>query len=153
MFLKGASNRIHSLRNPSKKMSKSDEDMRSRIELTDSDDMIREKIKKSITDNNSTITYDPIQRPGISNLIDIHCAVQKTSVEQICDQCRGLDTLQYKMLLADVLIEHLRPIRQKTTQLINDPTHLLSILKQGRDKASALATNTFDDVRRLVGFR
>ncbi len=149
----GSADRILSLRNPSKKMSKSDDDARSRIELLDSDDAIREKIKKAITDTTSTITYDPEARPGVSNLVDIHCAISGLTPEQVCEQCSRLDTLQYKTLVADVIIEHLQPIRSRAEQLLSDPVHLNSILFRGGDRARTIAVDTYDGIKKLIGFR
>lgn len=153
MYLVGSSDRIRSLRNPSKKMSKSDDDAKSRIELLNSDDAIREKFRKAVTDTTSAITYDPTVRPGVSNLVDIHCAISGLTVEQACAQSRQLNTLQYKTLVADIVIEHLRPIREQAERLLSDPAHLSAILTRGSDRARAIAADTCDGVKKLVGFR
>lgn len=75
-----------------KKMSKSHADSRSRIELTDSPDEIVEKVKKSVTDFTSEVTYNPEERPGVSNLIALHALSEGKTFQQVCDENRHLDT-------------------------------------------------------------
>lgn len=85
---------MRSLRNPVKKMSKSDPDPKSRICLTDSPDEIALKIRKSVTDFTSEISYDMEERPGVSNLINILSIFSGKSVKDVCKEAEGLDTLQ-----------------------------------------------------------
>jgi tryptophanyl-tRNA synthetase len=77
--------KIRSLRNPQAKMSKSEANPLSRIELTDTPDEIAEKIKKAVTDMTSEVTYEPEQRPGVSNLIDIHIAFSGQFAEEVVE--------------------------------------------------------------------
>lgn len=86
--------RIRSLRDPSKKQSKSDPNDKSRITLRDPPDKIRKNIKRAITDFTSEVTYDPINRPGVANLVGIHALVKNVSTQTICDQAKGIDTGQ-----------------------------------------------------------
>lgn len=86
------SSRIKSLRDPSKKMSKSDPDSKSRIMLTDTPDQLLDKVKKALTDFTSAVTYDPIERPGVANLLTIHSLMTGTSVEDLCEQSQDVDT-------------------------------------------------------------
>lgn len=92
MVAEDASSRIKSLRDPSKKMSKSDPDTKSCVMITDKPDVIVEKIKKAITDCKSEVTYEPETRPGVTNLLTIHSMVSGKSIEQICREAEGLDT-------------------------------------------------------------
>lgn len=94
MIGQDASGRIRSLRDPSKKQSKSDPNDKSRITLRDPPDAIRKKIKKAVTDFTSEVTYDPINRPGVANLVGIHALARNVSPQQICDQVKGIDTGQ-----------------------------------------------------------
>ena len=73
-------------------MSKSCTDIKSRIDLTDGPDVILNKIKKSITDFTSEVTYEPEKRPGVANLINIHSMLTGKSPEEICKEAEGLDT-------------------------------------------------------------
>lgn len=87
-----ASARIRSLRDPTKKMSKSDVDKRSRIVLLDTPDEILEKVKKAVTDFTSAVTYEPDTRLGVANLLTIHSLLSGVPVEEICEQCCNIDT-------------------------------------------------------------
>lgn len=89
-----ASGRIRSLRDPSKKQSKSDPNDKSRITLRDDPAAIRKKIKRAITDFTSEVTYDPDKRAGVANLVGIHALVKNCSPQDICEQAKGLDTGQ-----------------------------------------------------------
>lgn len=84
--------RIKSLRDPTKKMSKSDPDEKSRILLTDRPEQILEKVKKSLTDFTSAVTYDLATRPGVSNLISIHSLMSGSTVDEIVRNVSDLDT-------------------------------------------------------------
>jgi len=143
--------RLRSLRKPESKMSKSEPDPRSRISLADSPEEIREKIKKSVTDFTSEVTFDPEGRPGVSNLITIHSLCTGESPESIVEKARGLDTGKYKLIVADALIEYLRPIREKLEELLEDRSYLLSVLKLGSDKAQEIGQPTWDKVCFNVG--
>lgn len=89
-----ASKRILSLRDPTKKQSKSDPSQATRITLRDSPDGIRRKIKRALTDFTSEVTYDPMIRPGVSNLINIHSQVKDVSPQQIVEEAKALNTGQ-----------------------------------------------------------
>ncbi|CAG5135823.1 unnamed protein product, partial [Candidula unifasciata] len=147
--------KIRSLRNPLNKMSKSDVNVNSRIELLDTPDQIKEKIKKAVTDFTSEVTYDPENRPGVSNLVEIHMALTELSVDEIVEEsflCAE-NTDMYKQRLAEVIIEKLSPIRAQVLRYQKDPKYLLDVLHSGAAKASVLADKTMTEVRRLVGLR
>ena len=86
--------KIADLSMPTKKMSKSSSTTKGRIEITDSSDVILMKIKKALTDCKSAITYDPVKRPGVSNLIAIHSTLTRRSPADICKDVENLDTGQ-----------------------------------------------------------
>lgn len=92
--------RIKSLRDPTKKMSKSDPDEKSRILITDQPKQILDKVKKAITDFTSAVTYDPTTRPGVSNLISIHSLMSGQSIEQIVNDASDLDTGKCVLIIA-----------------------------------------------------
>lgn len=89
---RGAGGRIRSLRDPEKKMSKSDPTDKGRIVLTDTPEAMARKIKRAVTDCISAVEYDPKERPGVSNLITIHSLVTGLTVEEICAQSKSIDT-------------------------------------------------------------
>lgn len=146
--------RLRSLRDPAKKMSKSDPTPKSRIELLDSPDDIRLKIRKSVTDSTSAITYEPETRIGVSNLIDIHCACTDKLPEDIVEDCllQALDTGEYKKLVADALIQYLKPIQKEYSRLINDKGFLLKVLNDGAQQANQIASENFKQISKIVGF-
>ena len=147
-----ASARVKSLRQPTKKMSKSDTDSKSCIYLNDSPDDILAKLKKAMTDSTSEITYDPETRPGVSNLVAIHSAVTGQSPEEIVGQSTSLDTGQYKLKLADILIEHLKPIREQFDYYLDHKDHLKSVIQAGDDTAKEIAEQTWIEAKSAVGF-
>ncbi|XP_055902444.1 tryptophan--tRNA ligase, mitochondrial [Eupeodes corollae] len=144
--------RIRSLRDPSKKMSKSDPEVKSCIYLTDEPDVIVEKIKKAVTDFTSEVTYDPENRLGVSNLVAIHSLVSNGKTpEEICKDVQGIDTGKYKMVVAEAVIEHLKPIRTKINEYLKNPSELVYILDDGREKARTIAEETMAEVKQKVG--
>lgn len=143
--------RIKSLRNPEKKMSKSDKDFKNRIELTDSPDIILKRIKQALTDFTSEVTYEPETRPGISNLILIHSLCAKKSFEDLCSENSHLDTGQYKLIVAEAVIEHLKPIQSRIQEYMDNPLYLSHVLKCGSDKAMEIAHKTIVEVKDAVG--
>ncbi|XP_011311537.1 tryptophan--tRNA ligase, mitochondrial [Fopius arisanus] len=147
-----SSGRIKSLREPTKKMSKSSEYKRSRINLVDPPEIILEYLKKSVTDFTSEVTYDPEVRPGVSNLVTIHSILTDRTPQEICNEARGLNTGQYKLQLAEVVIEKLRPIRERYQELLNDPGHLQEVLRSGTERAAEKAMSTWCEVRKKIGF-
>lgn len=92
MVAEDASSRIKSLRDPTKKMSKSDPDTRSCVMITDTPEIITEKVKKAITDCKSEVTHEPEIRAGVTNLLTIHSMVSGKSIQQICLDSKGIDT-------------------------------------------------------------
>ena len=145
--------RIRSLRDPSKKMSKSDTDKKSCIYINDSKEVILEKCKKAVTDCTSQLTYDPNGRPGVSNLISIHSALTGLTPNEICIDCKNLETGKYKLHLAQVLNDHLAPIREHSEYLLNNKDHLESVLRLGEDAAKSIAGQTMIEVSKLVGLQ
>ncbi|XP_014484248.1 PREDICTED: tryptophan--tRNA ligase, mitochondrial isoform X3 [Dinoponera quadriceps] len=142
----GPSQRIKSLRDPAKKMSKSHQDCKSRLNILDNPDMLLEKVKKSVTDFTSEVTYEPETRPGVSNLINIHSLFTGKTPDEICKEAAGLDTGKYKLVVADVVVEKLTPIRNQVLRLLKEPAYLDEILKEGSDRAADLATCCWTEV-------
>ncbi|XP_067647376.1 tryptophan--tRNA ligase, mitochondrial isoform X2 [Eurosta solidaginis] len=143
--------RIRSLRDPSKKMSKSDPDPKAVINLTDDADTIVEKVKKAVTDFCSDVHYNPDTRQGVSNLISIHSLLTGKSVQQICDEAKSIDTGKYKMRVAEQIVEHLRPIRNKINQQLVRRNELVYLLEMGAEKAREQAVITMAEVKQKLG--
>lgn len=92
MYAEDCSSRIRNLRDPMKKMSKSHPDPRGRIDITDEPEVIVEKVKKSVTDCTSILTYDLDNRPGVSTLLAMHSLISGLLPEEICEENSLLDT-------------------------------------------------------------
>lgn len=148
----GEATRVMSLRDGRNKMSKSDPSDYSRIHLLDSDEEILQKIRKAKSDMLDGITYDVELRPEASNLLTIYASVTQQTVDQAVLECGALTFSAFKQLLADALIAHIAPIRATMTTLLDDQAYLDGILKQGAQKAQAIADPILDDVKDIVGF-
>jgi tryptophanyl-tRNA synthetase len=151
IIAKDASSRIKSLRDPTKKMSKSDPDPKSCLMITDTPDLLLEKCKKSVTDFTSAVTFDPQIRPGVSNLLTIHSLISGKSIDTICQESSALNTGQYKLKVAESLIEHLDPIRRKIEDYLKNPEFLWKVLEEGNSRAAEVAQDTMKEVKRKVG--
>lgn len=146
--------KVKSLKDPAVKMSKSDPNPLSRIDLMDSAEDIQQKLKKSTTDSVSKdITYDPVNRLGLANLIEIHAALSDSTVENVVDeiQTKAFTKQTYKEHLAAVINEKIQPINKEMQLLLSDRGHLNAVLKDGADRASGIAEATMKQVRELTG--
>lgn len=135
-------------------MSKSDFEERARIDIMDDENVIQERVMKALTDFNSQVSYDRDGRPGVSNLVDIYSGITEQSVERIVAEAERdkLNTGAFKKRLAQVIIEHFRPKREEYLKLMNDRSYLLSILDDGRERASKIADETLNQVKKIMGF-
>ncbi|CAF3292555.1 unnamed protein product [Rotaria socialis] len=147
-------NRIRSLRHPEQKMSKSDIEERSRIDIMDDEKIIQERVMKALTDFNAHVSYDREQRPGVSNLIDIYAGMTDQPIESIVAEAQkdNMNTGAFKKRLAQIIIEHFRPKRAEYLKLMNDRSYLLSILDNGRERAKEIADSTLNEVKDIMGF-
>ncbi len=145
--------RIMSLRDGSKKMSKSDLSDFSRIQLLDSDDDIRQKIKKAKTDPHPLPSSfeEAESRPEAFNLLSIYAACEGISLKESQHRFSGISFSAFKDALADALIKHLSPIRLKMEELLSEPEKLDNILKDGAFRARAIAAPKIDKVKETLG--
>lgn len=143
--------RLRSLRNPEKKMSKSDPDPRSRIDLCDEPDVIMEKLRKAVTDCTSEVTYDPENRRAVATLVELMALSTGRSPQQVCEDARGIDTGQFKLRVADAICEALAPVREERRRLLAEPNYLRQVLAFGAERAYDIATDTWVDVSKKTG--
>lgn len=143
--------RIMSLKDASKKMSKSDPSDISRINMSDNEELIRKKIRKAKTDDAPCISYNPIDRPEISNLIDIYSCFTEIDVNKVVKNFELMKNSEFKEALADVIIKKICPIHQKTIQIMEDKEYLEEITKNGTMKAKAIAEKNIGIVRQIIG--
>ena len=150
----GPGTRVMSLRDGTKKMSKSDESEYSRINLTDDADTIAQKIRKARTDPEPL----PESKDGLAgraeaeNLINIYAALAEHTPETVISEFAGAQFSVFKNALADLAVAKLTPIAQEMRKLLGDPAEIDRILKSGAERAAAIAAPVMADVRRLVGF-
>ncbi|MGB0681614.1 MAG: tryptophan--tRNA ligase [Magnetovibrionaceae bacterium] len=150
----GAATRVMSLRDGSKKMSKSDPSEMSRITLTDDADAIAKKIRKAKTDPEPlpASTDEGEGRPEAMNLIGIFAALQDKQAADIMAEWGGRPFSDFKKALADLAVDRLEPISIEMQRLLNDPTSLDAILKSGAEQARELSEPILKEVYDVVGF-
>lgn len=147
----GEVHRVMSLRNPLQKMSKSDNQEMSRINLSDSPDEISKKIRKAVTDCDSEVTYDPSVRPGVSNLVSIYSAATGLSHDSVVEAFAGRQTVELKDELVQVLVEHLSPVRQELERLDREEGFVKEVVKRGATEATEHAQQTMSLVKHTLG--
>jgi tryptophanyl-tRNA synthetase len=151
----GTAARVMSLRDGTAKMSKSDPSEQSRVHLTDSDDVIAQKIRKAKTDP-EPLPSDPEGldgRPEARNLVGIMAAISGETMEQVLQRFGGQGFGAFKPALADATIALLSPLRQRLIELRQDEAALDAILAAGAEKASALGAPTLAEAYRAVGLK
>ncbi|MGI8932180.1 MAG: tryptophan--tRNA ligase [Sphingomicrobium sp.] len=151
----GSAARIMSLRDGSAKMSKSDHSEASRIQLTDSDDAIAQKIRKAKTDP-APLPVDPAEldgRPEAKNLVGIMAALTEETAEAVLARFAGQGFGAFKPALADAAIALLAPLRTRLIEIRRDEAALDAILAAGAERAAALAAPTLAEAYRAVGLR
>lgn len=144
--------RILSLDDPRKKMSKSDQNDKSRINMLDPPALIRQKIKAAVTDSGKDIVYDPEKKPAISNLLVIFSEFSGRPIKELEKSYRGKGYEEFKSDVARAIIAGLEPLQKRLKELKKDEAKIRSILKKGSQKAAAIAQKTLDDVKKKLGF-
>jgi tryptophanyl-tRNA synthetase len=146
--------RVMSLRDGTKKMSKSEDSSYSRIDLKDSADDIIKKIKKAKSDSSSIPDNlkDLEKKPEALNLINIYSDLSGISLEQVLNEVKGKDYSYLKNKLSEVLVEVICPIGKKIKNLLEDKSYLEKVLKEGTEKARDLAVHNLKEVQNAVGF-
>jgi tryptophanyl-tRNA synthetase len=134
--------KIYDLQNPTAKMSKSAESTSGLIEILDAPEVNAKKIKSAVTDAGREIKFDEKEKPGVSNLLTIHSALSGQSISDLENHFAGKGYGDLKGEVADVVVEYLKPIRQKTLELLADESHLLEMLSKGAAKAQNVASTT-----------
>jgi tryptophanyl-tRNA synthetase len=147
-FIPKVGGRIMSLSDPTKKMSKSDEDPNGCVMLLDDADTISRKFKRAVTDSGTEIRFDE-SRPAISNLLTIYQLITGKQPEEIESHFSGKGYAQLKGELADVTIAFLKPFQQRLSEI--DDEKLSSILERGADKARAIASVTLKEAKQRIG--
>ncbi len=144
--------RIYGLSTPNDKMSKSVPD--GCVFIMDDPDTINRKFKKAVTDSDTEnpVRFDPANKPGVANLMNIYATVTGMSFEEIEKEFDGKGYGVFKPAVAEVVIDALKPIREEADRLIKDKAYLENVYKEGADKASYIANKTLRKVYKKVGF-
>jgi len=141
--------RVMDLQHPERKMSKSVNSPLGTIDLMDEPEAIRQKIRKAVTDNDGVVRYDPDEKPGLSNLIELFAAGSGRTVEEVVSCYDRYGPL--KADLAETLVEVLTPVRERYTEITADPAAVPALLEKGALKASTIASKTLQRARQAVG--
>lgn len=144
--------RIMSLQEPERKMSKSDENEKATIFLTDTDDVIKSKIKRAVTDSGTDIKYDEKNRPGIANLMTLHHIATGKSFKEIESDFSGKGYGDFKIAVGESVAAYLAPKREKYFEVRKNEALLKDVLAFGADKANRIANKTLSKVYKKVGF-
>ncbi|KGF09653.1 tryptophanyl-tRNA synthetase [Clostridiales bacterium S5-A14a] len=142
--------RIMSLDDPSKKMSKSAENIHSRISLLDEPSKIKKSIMKATTDSEGIIRFDKEEKPGLSNLINIYSALSDKTVDDIVAMYEGKGYGDFKKDLVEITVDALAPIKERFDE-IRSSQELIDILEDGAEKANAIAEKTMARVKDNFG--
>ena len=143
--------RVLSLQDPTKKMSKSDDNQGAYILLTDEPDVVRKKIARAVTDSGSEVKSGP-EKPGITNLLSIMSGFSGRSVEELEAEFVGKGYGDFKKAAGEVVVEGLRPIRERFEEVEQDKAYLDGVLKSGAETAQKKAYKILSKVYRKVGF-
>jgi tryptophanyl-tRNA synthetase len=145
-----------SLTDPTSKMSKSHANEFSRIDLTDSNTMISQKIKRAVTDSEMALSWDPVNRPGVANLISIYaaCIGENDPANLLCSGgplhgVTGMARLKEKV--TEVVIDRVSPIRDEYLRLQNNLSYVDEVLMRGNQDASLIAEETWKCVADVIG--
>jgi tryptophanyl-tRNA synthetase len=149
----GEAARVMSLRDGSRKMSKSDPSDQARINLLDSAESISDKIKRAKTDPHPlpASVAELADRPEARNLLTIYAAVQNKTLAAVLVEVGGSQFSSFKGKLTEAVVAHVTPIGQRMQQLLNDTAYLRAVLHQGAETANAIAETTLAEVKGLVG--
>jgi len=142
--------RIMSLADPTKKMSKSDENQNATVSILDAPEVIIKKFKRAVTDSDMEVCYKE-GKDGINNLMGIYSVITGKSYDEITNEFAGKGYGDFKLAVGEAVAEELRPVRENFERLMNDKAYVEECYKQGAEKAARIAARTMDKVKRKVG--
>lgn len=144
--------RVMSLTSPESKMSKSDKDQNGCVYMLEKPEDILRKFKKAVTDSEACVRYDPKEKPGVSNLMQIYSACTGRGFDAIESEFAGRGYGDFKAAVGEAVVEMLRPIREETERLLADKDALQAIYRDGAERAARVANRTLGKVYKKVGF-
>lgn len=143
--------KIMSLQDPSKKMSKSDENPNGSIYLMDEPDTIMRKFKRAVTDSEGQILYRD-EQPGIKNLINIYCACTGKAPDEVVREFDGKGYAEFKPAVGEAVVSVLKPLQDRVAELSKDKDYIDSVIKNNAEKAQYFANKTLRKVQKKIGF-
>lgn len=150
-YIKKTGARIMSLQEPTKKMSKSDENANGSIFLLDDADTIIRKFKRAVTDSDNQIRHSK-DKPGISNLIEIYCIASGKSIEETEKEFDGKGYGEFKLAVGEAVVSMLKPVQDRFAELCKEKDYIDGIIKTNAEKAEYFANKTLRKVQKKVGF-
>ncbi|MBD7916049.1 tryptophan--tRNA ligase [Clostridium sp. Sa3CUN1] len=143
--------KVMSLQEPTKKMSKSDDNPNSYILIMDPPEVIRKKISRAVTDSLGVINYTD-EQPGVKNLLDILIAIKGTTAEELVEYYKDKGYADLKKDVADAIVSELEPVQNKVHEILKDKKGLEEIYKLGAEKASYVSMKTLRKMQKKIGF-
>jgi len=150
-YILKAGAKINDLQEPTAKMSKSNNSAAGVIELMDGPEINTKKIKSAVTDTGRDVIFNESEKPGVSNLLTIYGALTGKTIAQAEADFTGKGYGDFKGAVAEVVVDYLKPVREKANELLKDETHLKNLLKIGAEKAEAVASKTLNDAYEALG--
>lgn len=146
-----ASAKIMGLQDPTAKMSKSATNPNDVILLEDEPDVIVKKFKKAVTDSENKVRFDPENKPGVSNLMQIYSSITGLKMEEIEKEFENSGYGDFKTKVAETVVAKLEPIQKKYKELLENKEYLEKIYTEGANRARKLASKTLDEVKERIG--
>ncbi len=146
-----ASAKIMGLQDPTAKMSKSATNPNDVILLEDEPDAIIKKFKKAVTDSENKVRFDPENKPGVSNLMQIYSSITGLKMEEIEKEFENSGYGDFKTKVAETVVDKLEPIQKKYKELLENKEYLEKIYTEGANRARKLASKTLDEVKERIG--
>jgi tryptophanyl-tRNA synthetase len=144
--------RIMSLTSPENKMSKSDSDPSGTIYIMQQPDEIIRSFKRAVTDSETSVRWDPENKPGVSNLMQIYSVSTGKAFDEIEREFESKGYGDFKLAVGEAVVETLRPIREEAERMLGDKAYLEEVYKLGAEKAAAAAAPTLRKVTDAIGF-
>jgi len=150
-YVRKESARIMGLQEPESKMSKSSTNPNDVIFIEDEPELILKKFKKAVTDSENKVKFAPETKPGVSNLMQIYASITGKSMEEIEAEFEGRGYGDFKVTVANSVIEKLKPIQERYKEILEDKKYLEEIYTKGAENARKLASKTLRDVKNKIG--
>lgn len=142
--------KIMDLQDPTKKMAKSEENPNGSIQVMDPPEVIRKKVSRAVTDSIGVVKFSD-EQPGVKNLITILSTITRESTEEIENKYEGMGYAQFKIDVAEAIVNELEPIQNKVKELLNNKPYLESIYKVGAEKANYVSMKTLRKMQKKIG--